>query len=516
MNRRNGIICVLGATGYVGGRLVPTLLKQGWRIRAVGRSIEKLACRPFASDPRCEIVAADLFDTDSVRKALDGCHAAFYLVHSMQGRGDFAAKDRQAAHNMVQAAEHAAIERIIYLGGLIPDDPDISHHLQSRAEVGDILASGPVPCTRFRAGVILGSGSASFEIVRYLVDRLPAMVTPKWVRTESQPISIRDVLFYLSESLDHPETIGEAFDIGGPHIETYERLFRIYQEEAGLKKRLIVPVPFLSPKLSSYWLGFVSPIPVALARPLVLGLKNRVVCKDTRIRHIMPCELSDARTTIRRALEKVKQHTVTTCWSDAGAIHTPEWIACGDAPYAGGAVFESAYRIKMEGCPDALWSKIVSIGGDNGWYCCNRLWGLRGMLDRLFGGVGLRRGRRDPEQLAIGDALDFWRVIDIQPAERLLLLAEMKLPGEALLEFTMEQSGTDNTQLTMTAKFLPRGVAGLAYWWSVYPLHALIFKGMISALAEQTGCTILDGPFPVDKTAPKCHIPQTHSHQGPK
>lgn len=506
--RAGHTVCVLGATGYVGGRLVPRLLEEGWRVRAVGRSAFKLKCRPFASHERCEVVEADVLDQDSLRNALDSCYAAYYLVHSMQpGGGDFAARDREAAVNTRQAAQDAGVRRLVYLGGLVPDDPHISHHLRSRAEVGDILSAGTVPCTVLRAGLIIGSGSASFEILRYLVDRLPVMITPKWVRTETQPISIRDVLFYLCGCLDHPETAGEAYDIGGPFIETYEKLFRMYQQEAGLRKRLIIPVPLLTPRLSSLWLGFVSPIPVALARPLVLGLRNRVVCKDHRIRNIMPRELSDCRTAIRRALDRVRQQVVDTCWSDAGSMHTPEWISCGDADYAGGTVFDTAYRIVLRGCPEELWDNVTAIGGERGWYCCNTLWGLRGWIDKLVGGVGLRRGRRHPTQLAVGDALDFWRVLDVQPPERLLLLAEMKLPGEALLEFNMEQRGTDETTLTMTARFLPRGVAGLLYWWSVYPLHGIVFRGMAKALAENTACAVLEGPDPVKGRAPKCRLP---------
>lgn len=501
-------VCVLGATGYVGGRLVPLLLDKGWRVRAVGRSAFKLKCRPFAHHDRCEIAEADLFDPESLRQALDGCYAAYYLVHSMEtGVGDYAARDRQAADNMVRAASEAGLSRIVYLGGLIPDDPNISGHLKSRAEVGRILMEGKVPCTFFRAGMIMGSGSASFEILRYLVERLPVMITPKWVRTESQPIAIRDVLFYLSGCLEHPETAGDAFDIGGPHIETYERLFRMYQEEAGLQRRLIIPVPLLTPRLSSYWLGFVSPIPMALARPLVLGLRNRVVCKDYRIRRIMPHELSDARLTIRRALERVSQQVVDTCWSDAGPLKTPEWVACGDAEYAGGTVLDTAYRIKVRGCPEELWERVMAVGGDTGWYCCDKLWGLRGWMDKLIGGVGLRRGRRHPTELSVGDALDFWRVLDIQPTERLLLLAEMKVPGEALLEYSLEPMGTEDTMLTMTARFLPRGVAGLLYWWSVYPLHGMVFKGMARALADQCHCQVVDGPVKVKGPAPKCRIP---------
>ncbi|WP_319780682.1 SDR family oxidoreductase [Maridesulfovibrio sp.] len=507
---KKGIICVLGATGYVGGRLVPQLLEKGWTVRAVGRASAKLRNRPYSFHENCEIAEADLFNRESLKNVLEGCCCVYYLVHSMQpGSSDFAEKDRLAAQNTVLAAEQAGVERLIYLGGIIPDDPNISHHLKSRAEVGEILSSGSIPCTVLRAAVILGSGSASFEILRYLVDRLPVMITPHWVRTESQPISIRDVLFYLTGCLDHPETAGENYDIGGPYIETYERLFRIYQQEAGLRKRLIIPVPFISPRLSSYWLGLVSPVPVSLATPLVLGLRNRVVCKDFRIRQIMPCELTDCRTAIRRALNKVQQEVVDTCWSDAGTLDTPEWATCGDAGYSGGTVYHSAYRIKLQGSSARLWEKIVSIGGDEGWYCCDSLWSLRGWLDKLVGGVGLRRGRRSPDEIKIGDALDFWRVLDVQQGERLLLLAEMKLPGEALLEFSLENTLAGDTELTMTARFLPRGLGGILYWWSVYPLHSVVFKGMARSLAEQSGSRIMEGPELLKGPAPRCRIPGT-------
>lgn len=507
---QNRFVCVLGATGYVGGRLVPQLLDKGWKVRAAGRSKAKLRTRSYCFHENCELGEADLFDLESLHEALRDCEVVYYLVHSMQSdNSDFAQKDRIAAQNMVKAAEQAGVKRIIYLGGMVPDDPNISHHLKSRAEVGEILSSGSVPCTVFRAAVILGSGSASFEILRYLVDRLPVMITPRWVRTESQPISIRDVLFYLCGCLEHPETVGESYDIGGPFIETYEKLFRIYQQEAGLRKRFIIPVPFVSPKLSSYWLGLVSPVPVGLAVPLVLGLRNRVVCKEYRIREIMPHELTDCRTAIRRALNKVQQEVVDTCWSDAGTIGTPEWAVCGDAGYSGGTVYYSAYRIKIEGRSEGLWSKIISIGGDEGWYFCNVLWSLRGWLDKFVGGVGLRRGRRNPSQVKVGDALDFWRVVDVQPCKRLLLLAEMKLPGEALLEFSLEDTLAGDTELTMTARFLPRGLGGILYWWSVYPFHAIIFKGMARSLAEKSGCHIMEGPDLLEGVAPRCRIPNS-------
>jgi uncharacterized protein YbjT (DUF2867 family) len=501
-------VCVLGGTGYVGGRLVPQLLEKGWKVRAVGRSAAKLRTRPYSFHENCEVFEADIFDVERLEEVLSGCFAVYYLVHSMQpGSRDFAQKDRLAAENTVRAAERAGVKRIIYLGGMVPNDPNISHHLKSRAEVGEILSGGKVPCTVLKAAVILGSGSASFEILRYLVDRLPIMITPRWVRTESQPISIRDVLFYLVGCLEHPETAGESYDIGGPFIETYEQLFRIYQQEAGLRARLIIPVPFISPKLSSHWLGLVSPVPVTIAVPLVMGLRNRVVCKEYRIREIMPCELTDCRTAIRRALNKIQQEVVDTCWSDAGSVDTPEWAICGDAGYSGGTVYHSSYRIKLQGGADRLWEKIISIGGDEGWYCCDSLWSIRGWMDKLVGGVGLRRGRRHPAELSIGDALDFWRVLDVQQGERLLLLAEMKLPGEALLEFNLENTLAGDTELTMTARFLPRGLGGILYWWSVYPLHSIVFKGMAGSLAEKSGSRIMEGPELIDGPAPRCRIP---------
>lgn len=494
-----GTVCVTGATGYVGGRLVPMLLEQGWNVRVLVRTPAKLLCRPWARHPRLTIARGDLDDACSLIPTLRGCDAVFYLVHSMNpavtGLKGFARADRAAASNMVRACDEARPGRLIYLGGLVPEGEKLSPHLQSRAEVATILAKGETPLTVLRAAQILGSGSASFEMVRYLVERLPVMITPRWVHNQCQPIAISNVLGYLAGCLDHPETAGQTYDIGGPDVLTYHELFDLYAEEAGLRRRIILPVPVLTPELSSHWLNLVTPIPYELAKPLVQGLRNRVVCAETRIRDIIPQDLISCREALRRALDRVREQSVPTCWTDAGRPAMPEWTTCGDAPYAGGDLLECAYAIHIDAPPEEVWKPIAAIGGETGWYQDNFLWRLRGILDKLAGGPGLRRGRRHPTEIGVGDALDFWRVIDVRPAERLLLLAEMKVPGDALLEFRLAPTAKGGTELWMLSWFLPRGLAGLAYWWALYPLHKRIFKGMLLGVARATGAAATREPW---------------------
>ncbi len=489
-------VLVTGATGYVGGRLVPRLLDAGYRVRALGRSLEKLQGRPWGKHPGIELAKGDVLDLESLGLAAQGCWAAFYLVHSMTAAAkDFAAIDRQAAQNMAQAAAAARLDRIIYLGGLGgEDDPLLSEHLRSRLETARVLKSGEVPTTFLRAAMILGSGGAAFEIMRYLVDRLPVMITPRWVHNPVQPIAITNVLTYLLGCLEHDEVKGQTFDIGGPEVVTYRQLFDIYAEEAHLPRRLIIPVPVLTPKLSSYWIHLVTPIPASLAQPLAQGLANPVVCRDNRIREIIPQELLDCRRTIRLALQRLEQQQVETCWSDAGAAVPPEWTYCGDADYAGGTVLSLGYRVQLKATPEEVWETIAKIGGATGWYYGDRLWKMRGGIDRLLGGWGLRRGRRHPRDLQPGDALDFFRVLTLEPKRRLLLLAEMKMPGEATLEFRLTPLEGGRTELAQIARFLPRGLAGLAYWYALDPFHRRLYRGMLRAIAAATGKPVTAGP----------------------
>ncbi len=497
-------VVVTGATGYIGGRLAPRLLEAGYPIRCLVRSPGKLSDRTWASDPRVEIRQDDLSDEDALVECLRGARSAYYLIHSMaSAKGEYANRDQIIAERFARAAERAGLERIIYLGGLGEMGEDLSEHLRSRRRVEQALATGSTPVTVLRAAMIIGSGSASFEILRYLVERLPVMVTPRWVRTESQPISIRNVLHYLTACLDTPETVGRTLDIGGADVVTYRRLMKHMQEARGLPKRLVVPVPVLTPRLSSLWIHLVTPISSSIARPLAEGLRNRVVCRDDEAARLMPQRLLNAREAIDAALGKMAAENVETTWSWAGPIP-------GDPNWAGGTVYEDAKSIEIAARPSAVYRAVCRVGGGHGWYAADWLWRLRGVMDRLVGGPGLRRGRRHPEHVSYGDALDFWRVTAAQPAERLSLRAEMRLPGEALLEFRIEpfeKDGRLHSRLTQIARFKPKGLLGLAYWWAVYPLHGVVFNGMLKGIRRaaeaDSETTSEDGGQTNDASAPE-------------
>lgn len=492
---KNAPILVAGATGYIGARLIPRLLQAGYRVRALARVPAKISSRPWADNPNVEIMKGDVLDRGTLFDACRGCRAAYYLVHSMNpGSDDFASTDREAALNMIAAAEAAGLERIIYLSGLGDEEDTLSEHLSSRTEVAEILRSGPVPVTVLRAAMIIGSGSAAFEILRYLVERLPILITPRWVEVPCQPIGIRNALYYLIGCLECPETIGGTFDIGQDEVVSYRRLIEIFAEEAGLPKRLIISVPVLTPRISALWINLLTPVPAVLARPLTEGLRNKVVCRDTRIRDLIPQELFDCRLAIRLALERVRQHQIESSWTDAGQIPPAEWSSPVDPSWSGGTFYNDSRQILLEATPEEVWKAVIGIGGEAGWYYGDWLWKLRGFLDHLVGGVGLHRGRRCPLEIAPGEALDFWRVVEVTRPHRLLLVAEMKLPGEATLEFSIEEVAPGRTMLKQIAHFLPRGLMGLLYWYAVTPFHNFIFNGMLRGFARAITKPILRGP----------------------
>ncbi|MDX3645896.1 SDR family oxidoreductase [Streptomyces sp. MB09-02B] len=487
---------VTGATGYIGGRLVPELLDAGYPVRCLARSPGKLRDHPWAG--RAEVVRGDVTDAESVTAAMEGVDVAYYLVHALgTGRG-FEETDRRAAEVFGERARAAGVRRIVYLGGLTPagvPEHDLSPHLRSRAEVGRVLLASGVPTAVLRAAVIIGSGSASFEMLRHLTERLPVMVTPSWVRTRIQPIAVRDVLRLLVGCARLPDDVNRTFDIGGPDVVTYEQMMRRYAAVAELPKRVIVPVPPLTPRLSSLWVGLVTPVPGGLARPLVESLKHEVVCGERDIVRYLPdppegpVGLDRA---IALALRRVRDADVATRWSSASTPRAPSDPLPTDPDWAGGSLYEDRRERAVAASPQALWRVVEAIGGENGWYSSPLAWSLRGWADRLVGGVGLRRGRRDATRLRIGDSLDFWRVEEIEPGRLLRLRAEMRLPGLAWLEMTVGRDEEGRTVYRQRALFHPHGLAGHAYWWSVAPFHAAVFGGMarnIAAAAEAVAQT---------------------------
>jgi len=477
-----GTILVTGATGYVGGRLVPALLEAGYRVRCFVREPRKLDARPWRHHERLEVVAGDLGEPAALGEALRGCRVAYYLVPSMVATGGrYAEHNRSLAANFAAAAREAELERIIYLGGLGEMGADLSEHLRSRRQVEEELANAGVPVTSFRAAMIIGAGSASFEILRYLVERLPVMITPKWVTTECQPVAISDVLHWLVRCLEVPETAGRPLEIGGADILPYRDLMQLMARELGLSRRVIVPVPVLTPLLSSLWINLVTPVSYRIARPLAEGLRNRVVVTDDTTQRLMPHRPLGAREAIRRALAKVEGRAVETRWSVAGPVP-------GDPSWAGGTVFTDERSVEIEADPQSVYAAVCRIGGGNGWYAGDILWRLRGWLDTLVGGPGLRRGRRHPETVEFGETLDFWRVVGIDRDRSLSLRAEMKLPGDAQLDFRIEPVEQHRepplTRLVMTARYRPRGLLGLLYWYAVVPLHEIVFGGMLRGIRK--------------------------------
>lgn len=473
---------VTGATGYIGGRLVPRLLDEGYPVRCLMRDPRRLEGRPWRG--RVELVEADPLRPATLPAALAGVDTAYYLIHSMAGGRDFAARDLEAARQFAAAARAAGVSRIIYVGGLGNPAGELSHHLRSRQETGDALRTGGVPVTEFRAGVIVGSGSLSFEMIRYLTERVPVMICPRWVYTRTQPIAIRNVLEYLLAALHQPASAGRVIEIGGADVVTYGDMMRQYAGERGLQRRLL-PVPVLTPRLSSYWVHLVTPVPAAIAQPLIAGLGSEVVVRDpgparTLFPDIHPLNY---RTAVRLALGKLEADQVETAWSDALASSLGQTPPVRLTAQEGMIVERRTQDTPVE--PEAVYRVFSTLGGNKGWLVWNRLWRLRGGLDRLLGGVGLRRGRRDAQAIRVGDAVDFWRVEAVEPGRLVRFRAEMKVPGRAWLQFQVEPRAEGGSRLTQTAFFAPKGLGGPLYWYGLYPLHAVIFRDMIKAVVQE-------------------------------
>jgi uncharacterized protein YbjT (DUF2867 family) len=473
-------VLVTGATGYVGGRLVPRLLENGYQVRVLVRDPKRLQGRPWLE--RVEVVQGDVLQIDTLPMAMNGIEAAYYLIHSMSGSEEFHPRDLAAANNFAMAAKQANLDRIVYLGGLGDPDSDLSQHLRSRQETGDVLRQAGVPVTELRAAVIVGSGSLSFEMVRYLTERIPIMICPQWVFTRIQPISVDDVLKYLLAVLETPESTGRIFEIGGADVLTYGEMMLGYARVRGLR-RYLVAVPVLTPRLSSYWVHWMTPIPAAIARPLIEGLRNEVIVRSDDARRLFPdIKPLDYQAAVKRALTNVDSGEVETIWSDAIASSQ------GDVPpvyltQEQGLIIERRQK-QVAAFPEEVYAIFSRLGGVRGWLIYNFAWKLRGALDRLVGGVGMRRGRRDPKDLRVGDAIDFWRVEAVQ-AERLVRLrAEMRVPGKAWLQFESRPDSNNGALLVQTAYFDPKGLSGLVYWYILYPIHALIFSGMVNKIAE--------------------------------
>jgi len=465
---------------------VTELLDAGFTVRAGARELIHLRDQPWADE--VELAHADVLDAEVTLAALQDVDVAYYLVHAIGKGDDFEELDRRAARNFADAAREAGVSRIVYLSGLSPDDEELSQHLRSRQEVGEILLASGVPTAVLQAAVIIGSGGASFEMLRYLTERLPAMVTPVWVQTRIQPIAVRDVLYYLVGAASLPSEVSRAFDIGGPDVLTYEQMMQRYAAVVGLPKRRIVRVPMLSPGLSSHWVEIVTPVPNAIARPLVESLRNTVVCREHDIAEYIPDPargLTGFERAVELALSRVRSGDVPTHWANAEVRGAPSDPLPTDPGWAGGDLYVDERSRVVRASPEALWQVVEGIGGRNGWYSWSLAWGVRGVMDRMSGGPGLRRGRRDPYNLHVGDALDWWRVEEVVDLTLLRLRAEMRLPGRAWLELTITTDDAGQTVFGQRAIFYPHGLGGQAYWWSVAPFHGVIFGNMQRNIAHE-------------------------------
>ncbi|MEJ1089068.1 SDR family oxidoreductase [Microbacterium sp. Mu-80] len=504
-------VLVLGGTGYIGGRLVPRLLAAGYRVRVLARDAARVSAFPWSAE--CEIVEGTAQDTAIMADATADVDILYYLIHSMGAGGRFEITDEQAAQTVADAARDAGVSRIVYLGGLHPESAKLSPHLRSRVHVGEVFLGSGVPTLVLQAGVVIGSGSASFEMIRHLTEVLPYMPAPKWVRNRIQPIAVRDVLHYLLGAAKVAPNVNRAVDIGGPDVLRYGQMMNGYAVEAGLPQRGIAALPVLTPELASHWVNLVTPVPRAIARPLVASLQNECVMKDHAIDDLIapPVDgLTPYRRAVRLALGRVDADSVETSWQDAEVHGAPSDPLPSDPDWAGHTVFTDSRSVETTASAAELWSVIVGIGGENGWYSSPLLWAARGWMDRLIGGVGLRRGRRSRTRAAVGDAIDFWRVEALETPDGcdggagdgsggqdglLRLRAEMKVPGEAWLEMRAIADGA-HSRYAQRAVFFPRGLTGRLYWLAVLPFHGFIFKGMAARIVAAAEVLQVDADSP--------------------
>ena len=484
---RDRRILVTGATGYIGSRLTPRLVSEGYAVRVLTRAAARVADREWSH--QVEICEGDATSDRALAAACEGVDVAYYLLHSMDGSGDFVERDRELARRFGLAAQKAGVGRIVYLSGLHPEG-ELSDHLASRVEVGHLLMASGVPTAVLQAAVIVGSGSASFEMIRHLTNRLPVMTTPRWVNNRIQPIAIRDVLYYLLAAATMPLARSRSYDIGGPDVLRYGEMMQIYAHVAGLTRRRILVLPVLTPKLAGLWIGLVTPVPPRIGRALIESLSTDAIASERDIDAVIAPPSGGKtryRDAVALALRRIDSGDVETTWADASATGAPADSLPSDPSWAGEVVYTDDRSVECNATVEQLWQVVEGVGGENGWYSFPLAWTIRGWLDRLTGGVGLARGRRNRHVLHTGDALDFWRVEKIERPHLLRLRAEMRTPGGAWLEWRLEACGEHTTKLHQRAIFFPKGLAGQLYWYSLLPFHGIIFTGMANNIAVAAG-----------------------------
>lgn len=484
-------VLVTGATGYIGGRLIRELISHGYRVRVLVRDQNKLSDYPWRD--QVEVVEGDAMDKSALQEALKGIELAYYLLHALMVSDDFEQRERELARYFGEVARKENVQRIVYLGGIVSGTEKLSPHMSARTETGEILRESGVPTIELRAGVVIGSGSASFEMLRHLTERLPIMVTPKWLKNRIQPIAIRDVLRYLIGAATIDKSINKDYDIAGPDVLTYMEMMHQYAEAAGLPRRIIIPLPVLTPKLASGWIGLVTPVPVTLAKRLVQSLKHEVVARNDDIRKLIPDGpggLVTFREALELALTRIKKMDVETRWSNALTPNTHSQHLPTDPAWAGGSLYIDRREYSTDDSIEDVWARVEAIGGVNGYSRATWAWEVRGFMDKIIGGVGLRRGRRDPNHLMEGEALDFWRVEKIDRPNLLRLRAEMKMPGLAWLEFKVYTGPEGKTHLRQKAYYHPKGLLGHAYWWAVSAMHGIVFPSMATKMAGPSAIKI--------------------------